>query len=251
MNKPPYDRLNILLNHGKVSSQECIGVIITLYNYQDFICSCLDSIEAQGYPDLELIIVDDHSTDNSVEVVGRWLEKSSVRFQKIQFVSHIHNRGLAMARNTGVAMAESKTVFIMDADNTLYPSALNKLQRVLRTTNASAAYSQLENFGEELGLGSADVFRKEFLAEGNYIDAMALFIKTDLIAIGGYHDMSGWEDYDLWCRFIEFGMKAIFVPNILCRYRVHGLSMLRTETSQDHKGLITRMLVRHPWLKIL
>lgn len=250
MNKPPFDRLNVLFEHGDECSEQCIGVIVTLYNYEDFIIQCLASIASQDHPELELIVVDDRSTDDSVDAVTRWLETSKERFRRVLFVSHLHNRGLAMARNTGIASAVSRCVFIMDADNALYPSALSTLHRVLSSTNASAAYCQLEHFGEETGLGKADVLKKEFLVQGNYIDAMALFDKATLITIGGYRHMSGWEDYDVWCRFIELDLRAVFVPNILCRYRVHGTSMMRTENERDLQGLITQMLLRHPWLNV-
>jgi|1048.fasta_scaffold01444_5 glycosyltransferase involved in cell wall biosynthesis len=251
MNTPPFNRSNFLYEHGSFVSDQCICVIVTLYNYETYICECLDSIHSQTYPSLELVVIDDHSYDGSVPMVINWIERFKHRFQRVRFVSHLHNRGLAMARNSGLGLADSAFVFIMDADNILFPAALTKLHRVISSTGASAAYSQLQHFGEEVCLGTADVFRREFLSTGNYIDAMALFDKASLLSIGGYNEMSGWEDFDVWCRFIEVGLEAVFLPSILCRYRVHGTSMLRTETSQDQQGLIARMLLRHPWLTLV
>src|SRR5262249_7187829 len=92
------------------------------------------------------------------------------------------------------------------------------------------------------------------LAHGNYIDAMTLIRTARLREAGGYARMSvtGWEDYDLWCRFAELGWTGVRVPEILARYRTHGTSMLNTTTRREEKAalLITEMRARHPWLAI-
>jgi hypothetical protein len=62
--------------------------------------------------------------------------------------------------------------------------------------------------------------------------------------------MYGWEDYDLWCKFVEAGIEGVFVPEILCRYRVHGSSMVRTETINRIDAVRQRMAMRHPWLSL-
>ena len=72
--------------------------------------------------------------------------------------------------------------------------------------------------------------------------------------------LNGWDAYnhafrfgmfedDFWCKFVEHDLAAIFVPEILCRYRVHGASMLRAEGA-DHNELIVEMSLRHPWLEL-
>jgi glycosyltransferase involved in cell wall biosynthesis len=250
MKYSPFDRNTIIINEGDITPDSSIAVIITLYNYENFICQCLDSIRGQDYPDIELVVVDDQSQDYGVDVARNWITEHKSRFQKVQLISHRHNRGLAIARNTGLAYSRSKYVFIMDADNELYPSALAKLKQAIIATGASAAYSNLEHFGDESCLGQADIFRKEFLAQGNYIDAMALFDKAALLEIGGYRNMSGWEDFDVWCRFIDTGLEAVFLPSILCRYRVHGSSMLRLETNPKKDSLVTLLCLNYPWLTL-
>ena len=70
--------------------------------------------------------------------------------------------------------------------------------------------------------------------------------------VGGYtHLDGGWEDYDFWCKFIDHGLVAAYVPEILCRYRVHEASMLHTEHQQRSADLAVQMMLRHPWLEIV
>ncbi len=66
---------------------------------------------------------------------------------------------------------------------------------------------------------------------------------------GGYDDLDAWADYDFWCKFVENGLAAAFVPEILRRYRVHGASMLQASRA-DHNDLIVEMSLRHPWLDL-
>jgi hypothetical protein len=80
---------------------------------------------------------------------------------------------------------------------------------------------------------------------------MALIRRDALLAAGGYSPMAveqGWEDYDLWCRFAELGFEGVFLPELLCEYRVHGASMLRTRTNNNHSALLAEMWLRHPRL---
>ena len=110
-------------------------------------------------------------------------------------------------------------------------------------------YSQLRMFGDEDGIGSADVWEPKRLRAMNYIDAMALIRRGALLAARGFSSSAveqGWEDYDLWCRFAELGFEGVFLPELLCEYRVHGTSMLRTRTNNNHLALTVEMRLRHP-----
>ncbi len=77
---------------------------------------------------------------------------------------------------------------------------------------------------------------------------MALICREALLAVGGYAvpaDDHGWEDYDLWCRFVELKFEGVFLPELLCDYRVHSASMLRSRTNY-HDALLAEMQLRHP-----
>ena len=133
----------------------------------------------------------------------------------------------------------------------IYPRAVGRLLQAIETSGAAAAYSQIEVFDARTATGLADIWHPRWLRHGNYIDAMALISRDAWRDVRGYyHTEGGWEDYDFWCKFIEQGYAAAFVPEMLCRYRVHKQSMLRTETARSYDGLFIEMTLRHPWLDL-
>ena len=229
-----------------------ISVIVSLYNYEIFIVECLDSVWRQTYPFIELIVVDDNSQqDSSVSCAQSWLEQQASRFDRVALVRHKINRGLAATRNTGFEVVRTELVFVLDADNELYPRALSRLYEAVTTSPAYAAYSQIELFGEQKGIGQADVWNQDRMRLGNYVDAMALISVQAWREVEGYdHLDGGWEDFDFWCKLIEKGVTVVFVTEILCRYRVHKLSMLRNFTDMVTPQLKIDMMLRHPWLEL-
>jgi glycosyltransferase involved in cell wall biosynthesis len=228
-----------------------LAVIIPLYNYAGSILEALDSVVEQDLSAFSLVVVDDCSTDEGGEEAVRFLEQHSSRFTEARLVRHLHNQGLSMARNSGIAWSGEPYLFMLDADNRLRPPALSRLLEAVQYSGAAFAYSQLRMFGDEDGIGIADVWEPARLAVSNYIDAMALIRRDALLAAGGYATLAdghGWEDYDLWCRFAELGLKGVFLPELLCDYRIHGASMLRTRTNIHYDALMVEMRLRHPVL---
>ncbi|MCR8956736.1 glycosyltransferase [Variovorax sp. S2] len=233
-------------------AKDGITVAVSLFNYAQFVVECLDSIARQTHSPLDLIVVDDHSKkDDSVAVARHWMEQNSHRFDRISLLRHTRNQGLAEARNTAFEHARTDPVFVIDADNQIYPRALARLFGAIEHREFDAAYTQIELFGDQSGLGYADVWSKSFFRSGNYVDAMALISKRSWRQVGGYtHIEGGWEDFDFWCKFVDQGMRALYVPEILCRYRVHGTSMLRTDTVGATARLKIELTMRHPWLHL-
>ncbi len=229
-----------------------VTVSVSSYNYAAFIVDCLDSVFAQTHDNIELIVVDDCSTDRSLALLKSWLESNATRFNGSKLIAHRHNYGLFQARNTGFEAASNDFVFVLDSDNMLYASAIAKLLSGCLHSGAEAAYSQLELFGEREDIAGAQVWDPERLARGNYIDAMAMVRKSAWQAVGGYSRLGnpGLEDYDMWCNFVERGFKGVFVPEILCRYRVHGQSMLQSMVGEGLDDAYFELMVRHPWLKL-
>lgn len=232
--------------------RDLVTVAVSLYNYAQFLPECLDSVLKQRHVDIELVVVDDNSADDdSVAVASKWMQGHAERFSRVLLVRHQRNQGLAQARNTAFEHARASHVFVMDADNVIYPRALGRLCQAIETSGAAAAYTQLELFGTKNLVGLADIWHPKWLRHGNYIDAMALISRNAWRDVGGYtHIEGGWEDYDLWCKFIEQGYVAAFVPEMLCRYRVHRTSMLRTETARSYDAVFVEMTMRHPWMKL-
>jgi glycosyltransferase involved in cell wall biosynthesis len=237
---------------GAAREGPLVSVVVTLFNYARFIDECLGSVAAQTHRRLELIVVDDASTDSSAEAAQAWLAAHAARFERTLLIRHRENQGLSQARNTAFEAARADPVFVLDADNAIYPRAIARLLEAMEDTGAGVAYSQLEWFGAVARLGYADVWDRELFKPANYVDAMALVSKAAWAKAGGYAHLDiGWEDFELWCRFVEEGIEGVFVPEILCRYRLHGGSMLRTETDPRTLRIAQRLMSLHPWLRLL
>lgn len=207
-----------------------VTVAVSLYNYRRYIGVCLDSVQAQTLSDIDLIIVDDGSKDGSEGEALGWLERHASRFNRALLVQHKVNRGLADARNTAFTLARTSYVFVLDADNLLYPRCLERLASALDHCQASFAYCYLEKFGEVSALQNTQPWEPRLFQYGNTIDAMALIRRNVWEKVGGYSKMEvmGWEDFDFWFKIARIGGWGVQVPEVLARYRVHHTSMLHT-----------------------
>ncbi|MBW4513928.1 MAG: glycosyltransferase family 2 protein [Timaviella obliquedivisa GSE-PSE-MK23-08B] len=227
-----------------------VTVIITLYNYADYIKQCLDSVCATITDPLpggfDVLIIDDCSTDESASLVEDYLKNFKT---PICLVKKAFNTGLADARNTGLHLARAPFVFILDADNWIYPNCLSVLYKAIHTSGSAGVYGIINRFNSKTGKGAGLISFYEWdvreLLTCPYIDAMAMFKKDILLKVGGYSTelmviaWSGWEDYDLWLKLAQAGYDARLVPNILSAYRVHPNSMIHTTNAY------TEILVQH------
>jgi glycosyltransferase involved in cell wall biosynthesis/SAM-dependent methyltransferase len=235
-----------------------VTVVVPVYNYAGTVVEALDSVKAQTLEDLDLIVVEDDSPDDSLDVVTAWAEKNADRFNRLLVVSHVDNAGLACTRNRGFEEADTPYVLPLDADNVLLPECASHLLDELHASGAAFAYPQIRQFGpdvdpeQELVMGHTDFTPGRLLAM-NYIDAMALVRKSAWQAAGGYRlGLLGWEDYEIWCSLAELGLYGLRVSRTLALYRVHGESMLSTVTHTGDKLDRAREAITdlHPWLEV-
>jgi len=230
-----------------------LTVVIPLHDYAQYVVEALESVRAQTLEMLDLIVVDDASTDSSLSLVVGWAERNARRFNRILVLRNKTNAGLGATRNTGVDAADTPFVLLLDADNRLRPECGAVCLSVVRESGAAFVYPQLQQFGEKCDLMGNCPFEPGRLIGGNYIDALALVSKEAWAAVGGYRvfRVMGWEDYDFWCRLVEngfWGCRAGDSP--LAEYRVHGNSMLRTITDRNSRQLFAEMEDRHTWLDL-
>lgn len=224
-------------------------VVIPLHNYEQYIEEALCSVRAQTVDSLDLIVIDDQSTDGGPELVSAWMQANAPRFGRVTLLRNRENSKLARTRNTGFDHARTPWVLPLDADNVLLPECVNIAQRVLELTGAAVAYPRTERFGEADGHISDRDWSPALLRGGNYIDAMALISKACWRRVGGFsHIEHGWEDYEFWLKLAEAGLHGTRIPITTARYRVHGQSMLSTQTEPNLQAVIGDVLDRHPWL---
>jgi Glycosyl transferase family 2/Glycosyl transferases group 1 len=207
-----------------------VSVAITLHNYEREVLDALASVDASEYEDYEVVVFDDASTDNSLAAVREFFLDRP--WMPAALLHHRVNRGLAASRNALARHARGELMFVMDADNTIYPSALGRLVQALDADpGATFAYPLIAatHSDQPVGLVSRYAWDPEGFRSGNYIDAMTLIWLDDFVALGGYTEdirLTGWEDFHLWCACAETGRQGRLVPEVLARYRQTGHSML-------------------------
>ena len=223
------------------SANPAVSVVITLYNYENYIKECLESVTnsvlGSSLSQIEVIVVDDASTDEGANSVLAWMKQSSL---PCALVKKVFNTGLAESRNLGVELSRAPYIFILDADNKLFPKGLSHLYEWVKKRNWDFGFGILQRFDSEknrgLGLLSYHEWNEKHLLQEPYIDAMALFKREAILACGGYQTnlgqqvVMGWEDYDLWLCFLEKGFQGGLYPNFVAAYRVHASSMIRGAT---------------------
>ncbi len=250
---PTIPRAEILFESDALREAE-VTVIIPLYNYAAYVVEALESVRAQTLSILDVIVIDDASTDESAALAVEWMRTYGGRFNRVLVLRNEANAGLALTRNVGFAAAETAFVLPLDADNRLLPACCANLLEAIRVSSAGFAYPGIQQFGDADWLMGADPFLPSRFVGGNFVDAMALIGTWAWLRVGGYGDLRlGWEDYDFWCRCMEFGIGGLQVTETLAEYRVHGGSMLRTRTDVgDNKTHVMAALeAAHPWLRIV
>ncbi len=248
-----------------------VTVVITSYNYEAHLLDALESVASQTLPMLDLIVVDDGSSDGSLALATTWMERHRERFNRLILRQSLTNAGLGGARNIGMDAGETVHVMQLDADNILRPEACETL---LESMNDGTAYAYpliacFNENGPVLMDMTADThhqpgtpkllgdlpFNPLSLVSGNRIDAMAMVTKWAWAAVGGYYvsrEAMGWEDFDLWCSMAERGLPGHHVPKILADYRQHETSMTNASTEKDaHKARVVAFVQgRHPWIRL-
>ncbi len=207
-----------------------VSVLVPLYNQGGLCLEALDSVLCSDYDGWELVVVDDASTDGSLNLVAQWM-RGHDNVPALLLANKI-NQGLPRTRNLALSVARGEFVFLLDSDNLILRRGLRTLVETLESdSQAVFAYGILSCFSGNTStrLISQFPWAPARLRRANYIDAMALFRTTALEAYGGYTDdrrLFGWEDYDLYCRIAEAGGHGCFTPEIVGRYRRTKGSMI-------------------------
>ena len=252
----PSPACNILLDLPPRSGQRpLVAVVVSLYNYEDCILETLETVALQTLEGIQLVVVDDASTDLGAARVEGWLVEHQDCFCSVRLLQHQHNGGLAAARNTGFAAATTAWVWVQDADNPLAPRALEQSHRLAQCVDDQVAVvhplllTVPPMASPQVFQGEGRPWQQSIFAGSNAVDAMALIRRSAWQEVGGYvHIPGGWEDYDFWCSLIDAGWSGIQCPQPLGRYSVHQDSMTAVTALPNVRGLEHLLQERHPWL---
>ena len=217
-----------------------VSILIPCYNYARYLPTAIDSALAQTHPNLEVIVVDDGSTDNTPSVATVYAEH--VRWFRNE------NQGLARTLNFALAQARGEYYVPLDADNALETDYVARTLQCLQRCGdplVAYVYTARRLFGAREGVLAAPPYDVERLKTRNYIDLGAL-IRSDIGRRAGYDPdpvRSLVPDYDFWLALAELGLKGAPLDEPLVRYRIHAENMSANQSRTYRQLDIARAML--------
>jgi glycosyltransferase involved in cell wall biosynthesis len=203
-----------------------ISIIMCVYNGESYLREAIDSVLDQTFSDFELVIVDDGSTDTSVDIIHTYTDL------RVRLIQHSRNIGLVAARNNALRCALGEYVAILDCDDIAYPE---RLVRQLRFLSQNPGFGMVGSWIEIIdgrGNPTGVVMRypaapneiPSLLLFGNYFSQSSVLIRKACLPQEYYRpEYPVAEDYDLWVR-LAAESKLWNIQEVLTKYRVHSPS---------------------------
>ncbi len=213
-----------------------VSVFVVTYNAEDYICETLDSIKAQTYYNIELIVSDDHSKDDTVLKANKWIEHNKERFVRADVITVSNNTGVSANYNRAVKACQGEWIKNVDGDDLLRPNCIeDNIEYISNHPEAEWVFSNVEIFGgrdSKVSYGyffneeSKAFFEKEALDQlkdllkHNSLPSQSSFIKADLLRQHPYNEAyRGLEDAPMWVYLTKSGVKAFYFDKCTAMYR--------------------------------
>ncbi|MCW8899128.1 MAG: glycosyltransferase [Gammaproteobacteria bacterium] len=221
-----------------------VSIIIPTYNHARFLLEALESVIQQSYDNWEAIVVDNHSIDNTVEVVNSFAD-SRIKFTKV------NNEGvIAVSRNIGINMAKGKWIAFLDSDDYWHKDKLSMClvfennsdfifhdMNILRNTKYTFKNKKLK------GRSLNKPIIQDLLVNGNPIANSSVLVKNDLLGrIEGINEntnVKGCEDYNTWLRISRISEKFTYIAKPLGTYREHEDNFSKKDMSNAQMNAIS------------
>jgi len=214
----------------------CVSIIIPTYNRASLLIEAIQSVLIQTFSDFEIIIIDDASSDNTLEVVKPFLSD-----HRVLFIRNTQNKGIAKSRNLGISIAKGQYIAMLDSDDVWLDS--NKLTAQVSYLEKNSdcevvgtwliQINELGNHLKKIAFAKTDAdIRKSILYRNHIAHSSVLFRKEKALIVGGYDEaLETMEDHDFWLRLGSYGEFAT-LPIYALGYRVHKGSISRTKVKR-------------------
>lgn len=223
-----------------------VSVIVITYNSSKYVTETLESIKAQSYSNIELIITDDCSTDDTVTICETWLNKYKANFVNTKIITVKENTGIPKNCNRGLYASEGEWVKVIAGDDALMSDCIkDNIEFVKSNSEISFCFSLMNSYKNKFEtqyLISEDINRIRFLnnfselnnkfqlkviERTSTIPTPSAFIKRiELIDLDGFDEsFSFLEDWTTWYKWSKKGNKFYFLPKETVNYRIHEESI--------------------------
>jgi len=219
-----------------------ISIIVPCYNQSLYMRDTLDCLKNQTYQNWECIIVNDGSTDNTLDIAKEYITNDH-RYILVDKA----NGGLADARNAGIRASHGRYILPLDSDDLIGPTYTGKAVAYLEQhPEIKLVYCRAKFFGDRNDEWILPAYNYDLLLYKNHIFCSCIYRRSDYDKTSGYNPnmLYGWEDWDFLLSLLEKNNKVYQIPEILFFYRKHGNSMLTT-TNQHSKYLYNQLISNH------
>ena len=215
------------LNHKPL-----VTAVIPSYNHAKYIKESIQSMIDQDYENMEMIIIDDGSSDNSIEIIESMIPLCKKRFKRFEF-RHRENKGISATLNEAIKWSKGKYLSGLASDDIAMPNKTSYLVDKLEQTGHKAAFGSVVNMMDEKTIYGP----KNQIVEYTF-DDLILFKKgihgtacliniNSLKEIGLYNENIAVEDFYMWLKLTEDGSCLICYPEILAKYRTHDYNTVK------------------------
>lgn len=202
-----------------------VSIVVPCFNSAAFIRETVASIVAQTLRELEVVFIDDGSTDDTRAIIEQLIAQHTDRTMTLCAQP---NAGVAAARNRGIALTCGEYILPVDADDLIAPTMAETCAQILDTQpTTSIVFTDREDFGELAGTHGAGLFELARLKYFNQIAYCSLFRRAVWEASGGYRtNVDGFDDWDFWIAAAARDFRGHHVAEPLLRHRRHRTSYL-------------------------
>ena len=235
-----------------MEKEPLVSIVVITYNQSKYILETLESTKSQMYQNIELIISDDFSTDNTVEVCVDWLKENSGRFLNVKLIVSPRNTGIAANCNRGINASAGKYIKMLAGDDSLPPESILEYVKFVISTGCEICCSKLKMFGEDKdlikkneieynrlyrGIEKDLAYQKKMNARQLFVPGAGLFYSRDLFnVVGGYDERYPFvEEWPFSTKVLNSGNKIYLLDKYLYNYRVYLGSLCRSELVVDKR----------------
>lgn len=228
---------------NNLKKRPVVSIIIVTYNSAKYVLETLESTLTQTYNNIELIITDDGSADNTVEICEKWIEKNSIKFFRIELITVSKNTGIPSNFNRGNKKAKGKWIKIIAGDDVLLPTCIEDNIEFVTKNLSHFVFSLPIYINDKSEILEYSVQHKQFLENDSFydLDANGQFIhlitkdipmnpptlfykRKTLEELGGFDENHKNEDYPLYLKATNLGYKMEFFYKHTVKYRIHDSS---------------------------
>jgi len=232
---------------------EFVSIIIPTYNYGHFLVKCIDSVLNQTYSNIEIILVDDGSTDNTNEIIHTKYKN------KVKYI-YQENKGASVARNKGIDIARGEYLSFLDADDFFIPTSIEDRLNILQNNKEIGwVYSKWQyvdtegNIIEKASQNASFAYNKRLrgnifinMLSGTLINTSAVLIKRSCVEDAGGFDerLPAFQDYDFWLR-VSHRHLVEYLDKVTVYMTVHRRSISSTQPPYPARAIINKKIEKN------